>query len=205
MATQKGIVKKTKIEDFENVRKTGLIAIKLRKGDLLKTVREITAQDEAILITKEGKAIRFKESDVRSMGRTAAGVKGITLAKKDQVIDMEVIGKKSADSDKETKNKSQELLIVSENGYGKRTDVSQYRTQKRGGVGIKTAQITAKTGELVSAKILAGAEEYLIIISQKAQVIKINVSGISKMGRATQGVRVIRLDKNDKVASITCV
>ncbi len=205
MATEKGLVKKTKIEDFENVRRTGLIAINLKKGDSLKTVREIAEQDQVILITKKGKAIRFKESDVRSMGRSAAGVRGIGLAKNDQVIDMEVIEKGATSNGGESKGKKQELLIVSENGYGKRTDIGQYRMQKRGGTGIKTAQITAKTGELVSAKILDGAEEYLIIISQKAQVIKINISSISKMGRATQGVRVIRLDKNDKAASITCL
>jgi len=196
MATEQGLIKKTKISEFDNVRRTGLIAIKLKRGDSLTAVSKTTEDDEIILVTKKGKAVRFKEKGVRSMGRAAAGVRGIRLAKGDMVIEMGVI--------KNSKLKKEELFVISENGYGKRTGFSRYRIQKRGGVGIKTFKLTKKTGELAAAKVLA-AEEHLILISQKAQVIRIPISGISKMGRVTQGVRIIRLEKGDRVASITCV
>ena len=149
------------------------------------------------MATKRGKAIMFGEAEVRAMGRSAAGVMGIKLAKDDEVVSMETIGKDKA--------KDAYLLVVSENGYGKRTTITSYRRQKRGGTGIKTTQVTAKTGNLVSALTLVGKEEYLMVISQKAQVIMIEIGGISRLGRSTQGVRIIRLDKDDKVASIACV
>jgi DNA gyrase subunit A len=198
MATKNGVVKKTAIEEFDNVRRNGLIAIRLKKGDLLTTTRKTSKGEDILLITKKGKAIRFKESDVRSMGRSAAGVKGIRLASEDEVIAMEIVEKAKEKGDKE-------LFVISENGYGKRTPLTKYRVQKRGGTGIKTAQITSKTGNLVAARSLSGSEDYLIVISEKAQVIMIEIKGISKMGRATQGVRIIKLDKGDKVASIACV
>ena len=213
MVTKNGIIKKTKISDFENVRKNGLIAIKLKTGDLLRKVSKSKGQDQIILITKKGKSIRIKEKDIRPMGRTAAGVKGIRLGKGDEIIGMEIIEKtliaKQLQGAKATGSKiSKEkdyLLVITENGYGKRTDLKEYRSQKRGGKGIKTANITKKTGEIVASKLLKGGEEHLIAISQQGQVIKIKVSGISKIGRATQGVRIMRLDKDDKVASIAVI
>jgi len=196
MSTKKGLIKKSKISDFENLRKGGLIAIKLKPGDLLTRVHKSFKNDHIVLVTKKGKSIRFKEQDARSMGRVAAGVKGISLSKDDEVVGMEIIG-----SDKEAKP---ELLVISENGYGKRTDLSNYRAQKRGGSGIKTMEITSKTGDLIKTRVLTGNLEELIVISKKAKVIRTGIANVSKMGRATQGVRIIRLDKGDKVASITC-
>ena len=205
MATKKGLVKKTKIIDFTNMRKSGLIAIKLKSGDLLTTVRQCAKNDEVFLATKNGKAIRFKQEHVRPTGRSTAGVKGIRLSKNDEVIGMEIIKSEKQDVKPGAKKIKKRILIVSENGYGKITLASEYRIQKRAGSGIKTAHLTEKTGELVGLKFLDGSEKHLIVISQKGQVIKMNIKDISQMGRATQGVRVIRLDKGDKVASIACI
>jgi len=204
MVTKNGIIKRTKISDFENVRRTGLIAISLKKGDLLEKVSKSTGENRIILITEQGKSITFKESDVRPMGRTAAGVKGIRLRKEDRVIGMEII-KSGFEKKEKAKKEKIFLLVVTENGYGKRTPLSSYKIQKRGGMGIKTAKITEKTGNLVSSRILEGSEKYLISISQKGQVIKIKIAGISKMGRDTQGVRIMRLEQDDRVASIACI
>lgn len=201
MVTKNGKIKKTALEDFKNVRRSGIIAIKLQKGDSLKKVVKTTGEDEIILTTKKGIAIRFKEKDIRPMGRAAAGVKGINLKKGDEVISMDIIASPKADAKKE----KQYLLAVMNNGYGKRTDVSQYKVQGRGGSGIKTAQITPKTGELIFAKVLSQEEEDLIVISQKGQVIRTMVNSISILGRATQGVRIMRLDEGDKVASAACI
>ena len=203
MVTKNGIIKKTPLEDFENVRKSGLIAISLKKDDLLKSVRKTTGNDEIILITKKGQSIHFKEKDVRAMGRPASGIRGIRLQKRDEVIAMDVI--ETPASAKATAGKQNLLLVVSENGYGKRTDVKEYKIQGRAGGGIKTAQITPKTGHLVFSMVLKGDEEDLIVISQKGQVIRTQVNSIAKLGRATQGVRVMRLDAGDKVASAACI
>ena len=192
MVTKNGRIKKTSLSEFENVRKSGIISIKLEKGDALKKVVKTTGEDDIILTTKQGTAIRFKEKDIRPMGRSAAGVKGLKLKKGDEVIGMDVI----------KKNVKQYLLVVMENGYGKRTDISQYRLQGRGGSGIKTAKITSKTGKIVLAAIVETSEEEdLIVISQKGQVIRTGVKSISLLSRATQGVRIMRLDEGDKVAS----
>ena len=198
MMTKKGIVKKTALEHFSNVRRSGLIAISLKKGDLLKKVCKTTGEDEVILVSNQGQSIRFKEKEIRPMGRTAAGVKGISLKKGGEVVGMDIIEKARI------KDKNY-LLVVSENGYGKRTDLKEYRLQKRGGVGIKTANITSKTGKLIVSKVLTGAEEDLIAISRHGQVIRMKVSPISKLGRSTQGVRLMRLGQGDKVASVVCV
>ena len=196
MITKNGIIKKTSLDDFENIRRSGLIAISLKKGDALKDVRKTTGQDDIILITKKGQSIRFKEKDIRSMGRTASGIRGIRIKSGDEVIAMDVI-----------KNKAEKnhLLVLTENGYGKRTDLKEYKLQGRGGSGIKTAQITPKTGSLAASMVLTGQEEDLIVISQKGQVIRTKVGIIAKHGRATQGVRIMRLDTGDKVASATCI
>ncbi len=197
MVTKNGRIKKTALEEFKNVRKSGIIAIKLEKGDALKKVVKTTGEDDVILTTKQGIAIRFKEKDIRPMGRSAAGVKGIRLKKGDEVISMDVI----------KKDTKQWLLCVMEHGYGKRTEISQFKVQGRGGSGIKAAQITSKTGPVVMASVLQndGDEEDLIVISQHGQVIRTSVKSISLLGRATQGVRIMRLDEGDKVASGACL
>ncbi len=197
MVTKMGRIKKTSLEEFENVRKSGIIAIKLEPGDTLKKVVKTSGNDDIMLATKQGIAIRFKEKDIRAMGRAAAGVKGLKLKKGDEVIGMDVVGE----------NPKQYLLVVMEHGYGKRTQISEYKVQGRGGSGIKTANITAKTGGIMLAYILheSADEEDLIVISQHGQVIRTAIKSISLLGRATQGVRIMRLDEGDKVASGTCV
>ncbi len=198
MATRQGLVKKVKLEEFKNVRRSGLIAIKLKKGDLLQKAEKSDGKGEVILVTKSGQSIRFKEKEIREMGRAAAGIRGISLRKDDEVIGMNII------NEEDKKKKDMYLLIVTENGYGKRTRLKEYRLQKRGGSGIKTANITSKTGKIVFSSILSD-EEDLIIISQKGQVIRTKISSIPIISRATQGVRIMRLDEGDKVASAMCV
>jgi DNA gyrase subunit A len=207
MVTQNGIIKKTALAEFENVRKSGLIAITLKSGDLLKKVTKSTGEDEIILVTKKGQAIRFKEKQIREMGRPAAGVKGIRLKKGDEVVGMDIIKiSKSQIPNPKIKEKIKEyLLVLTENGYGKRSELKEYRLQGRGGSGIKTAKITSKTGQIVASAILTGEEEDLIVISQRGQVIRTKISQISKLGRATQGVRIMRLEEDDKVASVACI
>lgn len=199
MVTKNGRIKKTALKEFENVRKSGIIAIKLEKGDLLKKVMKTTGEDDIMLTTKNGIAIRFKEKDIRPMGRSAAGVKGIRIKKGDEVVGMDVIEKNPP--------AKQYLLVVMENGYGKRTEISQYKVQGRGGSGIKTAKITSKTGNIVMAAKLEDVadEEDLIVISQHGQVIRTSVKSISVLGRDTQGVRIMRLEEKDKVASGACI
>jgi DNA gyrase subunit A len=197
MITKNGVGKKTPLEDFKNARKSGLIAISLKKGDELRVVRKSAGQDQIIVTTKKGQSIRFKEKDARAMGRSAAGTKAIRLKKADEVVGMDIIGENP-------KQESDYLLILTENGYGKRTHLKEYRVQSRGGSGIKTANITPKTGNLVYAKVLTGEEEDLIVISQKGQVIRTGVADIAKISRSTQGVRVMRLDEGDKVVSAAC-
>ena len=197
MMTKDGIIKKTVIEDFSNVRRSGLIAMKLDKDDQLRWVKASSGQDEVILVTAKGQSIRFKEKDARAMGRAASGVWGIRLKKGDEVVSMDVM--KAA----KIKTQKQELLVVTENGYGKKTDLKQFKVQKRGGSGIKAAQVTAKTGAIVMAEILVGDEEDIIAISQQGQVIRTSLGSISSLGRATQGVRIMKLDAGDKVASVT--
>jgi DNA gyrase subunit A len=205
MVTKDGIIKKTALEEFENVRKSGLIAITLKTGDLLRVVQKSSGNDDIILVTKKGISIRFKEKDLRPMGRAAAGVKGIRLKRGDEVIGMDVIKTKIHPPAGEQKIKSKEfLLVVTEKGYGKKRDLKEYRLQGRGGSGIKTAKTTSKTGDLIASMVLNGEEEDLIVISQKGQVIRTKISSISKLSRATQGVRIMRLE-DDKVASATCI
>ena len=198
MVTKNGIIKKTALSDFENVRKSGLIAISLKKGDELRSARKTTGSDEILLVTKKGRSICFKEKTVRQMGRTASGIRAIRLQKGDEVVAMDV-----------TTEKCQPgkcfLLVVSENGFGKRTDLREYKLQGRGGSGILTAKIVPKTGNLVAAMILTGEEEDLIVISRKAHVIRIKVSSIGKLNRATQGVRIMKLEPGDKVVSVACI
>jgi len=200
MATESGIIKRTKIEEFSHVRRSGLTAINLKKGDKLKWAKLTFGQDQVILVTVQGQSIRFKESDIRSMGRSAAGVKGIRLRKDDRLVGLEIITKSQ-----EPPTVNNKLLVVTENGFGKKTDLKYYKLQKRGGLGIKTAKITNKTGNIVVSRILREEQEDLIAISQKGQVIKTKLKDISSLGRATQGVKVMRMGKGDKVASIACI
>ena len=204
MVTEKGIIKKTAIERFQNIRKSGLIAIKVDKDDNLKWVKGTVSDNDIILITQSGQAIRFSEKDLRPMGRSAKGVRGIRLKKKDRVIGMGVIAKSKVQSPKSKVSES-DLLIVMENGYGKRTGLENYKKQKRGGMGVKTANITEKTGPIVSARIIGLEQEDLIAISLKGHVIRTPLKNISKLSRVTQGVKIMRLGEGDGVASVTCV
>ncbi len=206
MVTKNGIIKKTALNEFENVRRSGLIAILLKKNDLLKKVAKSGTEDEIILVTKKGQAIRFKEKGIRQMGRASCGIRGINLKKGDGVIGMEIIKNLPRIKPKAlTPGQKECLLIVTENGFGKRTELKEYRLQNRGGTGIKTAKITEKTGDLIISNILTGQEEDLIVISQKGQVIRTKISSISKSSRATQGVKIMRMEEGDKVASATCI
>jgi DNA gyrase subunit A len=153
--------------------------------------------DECILVTNGGQSLRFKESDIREMGRNAAGVRAIKLKKADFVVAVNVIIKDGKDGS---------LLVIMGNGYGKKTLLKEYKVQKRGGSGIKTAQITSKTGKLIAAKVISKEEEEEIVaISKKSQVIRTDVKGISLLGRQTQGVRIMKLHDGDELASLTCL
>ena len=195
MITKEGIIKKVDSKHFQDVRRSGIIAIRLQKEDILCWVRLAEKNDHIALTTKKGQAIRFKSSDVREMGRGAQGVKAMRLKKGDELVGADVI---KAD------DKDALVLVVSENGFGKKTKVSEYRLQKRGGSGIKTSKVTPKTGNLVSATVLTPGLEEIIAISKKGQVIRTSLKEIPELGRATQGVRIMRLDK-DQLASITCL
>jgi DNA gyrase subunit A len=201
MVTEQGIIKKVDIDAFENVRRSGLIAIKLKNGDRLKWVKPSTGNDDIILVTAYGQAIRFKEKNVRPMGRTAAGIRGIKLRKDDKVVGMDVVSPLLI-----SKNLL-DLLVVTINGFGKRTNLKNYKVQGRGGIGIKTAKVTSKTGQIVSAQVINSKEDRdLIIISKFGQVIRLPFKSISVLGRATQGVRLMRFkEKEDTVASVTFV
>lgn len=203
-ATEKGLVKKVETEAFKNVRRSGLIAIKVKDDDKLIWVKPTAGDDHILLITAQGQAIRFKETDVRDMGRNATGVRGIRLKKQgDAVIGMGVIK-----TDKE-KMKKYQVLSVMEQGFGKRTDLSNYKTQGRGGSGVKTAKVTGKTGKLTNAFIVnteTMAEKDLIIISENGQVIRLPFKSVKESGRDTQGVHLMRFkESDDKVAGVTWV
>lgn len=188
-ATKQGIVKKTPIEDYINIRRGGLIAVNLRDDDTLIDVKLTDGNEEVIMGTAQGMSIRFPESDVRSMGRAATGVKGITLDDNDEVIGMDVV------------IPSQDVLIVTAKGYGKRTPVSEYRTQSRGGKGIKTINVTEKNGTVVGLKVVKDDED-LMIITASGTLIRTSMEGISTMGRNTQGVKLINIREDDSVATV---
>ncbi|RSD22278.1 DNA gyrase subunit A [Mesobacillus subterraneus] len=192
--TKEGISKRSPLSSFANIRNNGLIALNLREGDELISVRLTDGSKEMIIGTKNGLLIRFPETDVRSMGRTATGVKGITLSDDDEVVGMEVL------------EESAEILVVTKNGYGKRTPSEEYRRQGRGGKGIKTCNITDKNGDLVTMKVVTG-EEDLMLITTGGVLIRIPVSSISMTGRNTQGVKLISLNKaeNEYVATVAKV
>ncbi len=191
-ATKKGIVKRTELSEYSNIRRSGLIAINLREDDDLIKVLQTEGQHEVIMGTRLGMSIRFEETDARDMGRGATGVKGIDLDDEDEVIDVDVV---SPDDD---------VLIVTEKGYGKRTPVSEYRVQTRGGKGVKTIQVTSKNGSLAGLK-LVNEDHDLIIITTDGQVIRTPIEHISQVGRNTQGVRLINLRDEDAVSTVTLV
>jgi len=202
-ATEKGLVKKVKIDSFSNVRKSGLIAIKLKDDDKLIWTKPTSGSDQIQLITADGQAVRFKESDVRDMGRNAAGVFGIRLKKSDVVIGMGIIK-----TDKE-KIKNYQVVSIMERGYGKRTPLDLYKVQGRGGSGIKTAKVTSKTGKIVNAFVMnkeTMKDKDLIIISVHGQVIRLPFKSVNQLGRDTQGVKLMRFkDDDDRVACVTRV
>lgn len=202
-ATERGLVKKVELNAFDNVRRSGLIAIKIRPEDRLIWAKPTSGQDEILLVTAGGQAIQFKEEEVRDMGRNAAGVHGIRLKGDDIVIGMGVVIREKG------KSKKYQVLTIMQQGYGKRTDLNLYKVQGRGGSGIKTAKITSKTGKLVSAFVVNSEymfEKDLIIISEQGQVIRLPYKSINQAGRDTQGIKLMRFkNQGDKVASVTWV
>ena len=201
MVTKHGVIKKVTIDAFANVRRSGLIAIKLKPADQLHWVKPSTGEDEIMLVTSRGQSIRFKEKTVRPMGRAAAGVRGMKLKSADEVTGMDLIteGKPSPD---------EQLLVIMSSGYGKRTKLREYKVQNRGGSGVRTAHITPKTGQVVTAFVVNAKREKedLIVMSAKGQVIRLSLKTVSVLGRDTQGVRVMRFkESSDQVASVTFV
>jgi DNA gyrase subunit A len=192
MATENGTVKKTELNEFAKIRSNGLTAINLEEGDSLSWVRPTTGEDEVIIITKHGKSIRFKETDVRPMGRNTKGVKGIRFKKEDDCV----IGMGIVESDK------QRLLTLSEFGYGKMSLLEEYGTQKRGGTGIFTFRVTEKTGNVSCARLLSEDEEEIVVISEKSKVIRADLKDVPVQGRQTSGVKVMNINGGDKVATV---
>ena len=192
LATQNGIIKKTELSQYDSSRKTGLIAINLKDGDELIEVIMTDGKQDLMLVTKNGLSIRFKEEEVRSVGRNTKGVKGIKLKKDDHVVSPEIADDK------------RKLLVVSENGFGKRTRMGLYRVQTRGGQGVKTYNATNETGHLAGA-IVVDEEDELFIINSSSIVIRLKVDEISTMGRSTKGVKLMRIEENDSVVSIAKV
>lgn len=196
MATTNGTIKKTKAKEYENIRANGLIAIKLDDGDELRWVRRTSGNDDVIMSTAFGQAIRFNEQDARSMGRSARGVRGIRLRPGDKVVGVDVV---------DPSNDKAKLLIMGERGYGKITKASNFPVHKRGGIGIKAAVVTAKTGNIMTVRSLDNDTKEIIVISAGGQTIRLAISSISVLGRATQGVRIMSLGAGDLVASVGLV
>ncbi|MCW1908163.1 MAG: DNA gyrase subunit A [Candidatus Saccharibacteria bacterium] len=194
MCTVRGVVKKTPFEQYQNVRQSGLIAINLDDGDELRWIRQTSGDNEVVISTADGQAIRFHERDARPMGRVSRGVRGIRLRSGDQVIGMDIVEENSS------------IFVISEFGYGKRTKVAQFTAHARGGVGIRSAVVNNKTGKLISVKSLSETDgQEVIIISTQGQTIRLGLKDIPSLGRATQGVRIMRLNDGDSVASLALV
>jgi DNA gyrase subunit A len=191
LCTEKGTIKKTSLEAYSRPRANGITAITINEGDRLLNAALTNGSNDIIIAKSEGKAVRFKESDVRPMGRTATGVRGVTLeSEEDKVIGMVCISRSDAN-----------LLVVSEKGYGKRSSVDDYRITRRGGKGVKTINITEKTGKLVAIKEVIDNDD-LMIINKSGISIRISVAELRVMGRATQGVRLIKLNEDDAISSV---
>ena len=193
MCTVRGVVKKSSFEQYKNVRSSGLIAINLDDGDELKWIRQTSGDDEVVISTSQGQAIRFHEKGVRATGRVARGVRGIRLRANDKVIGMDVVENTAS------------IFVISEFGYGKRTKVAQFTPHARGGVGIRSAVVNTKTGSLVGVKRLDGDLQEVILISSNGQTIRLGINDIPALGRATQGVRIMRLNEGDRVVSLALV
>jgi DNA gyrase subunit A len=197
LITKQGTAKKMEASAFHDVRRSGLIAIRLEKGDELMSALLVEKGDEVMLMSSKGQSIRFKESDIRAMGRTAGGVRGMKLAAGDFIVSADVI-KKGAKA---------EVLVVSRNGYGKTTTVAEYKTQTRGGSGIKTMNVTTKTGPVIAAQVIDRANEgmEMVVVSQKGQVIRTDLQEVPSLSRSTQGVRIMKLREGDSIASFVCL
>ncbi|HEY4478312.1 MAG TPA: DNA gyrase subunit A, partial [Candidatus Paceibacterota bacterium] len=195
MITKNGTGKKTSAENFKDVRRSGLIAITLDDKDELMSASFINKGDDVLIATKEGQSIRFEDGDVREMGRNATGVRVIKLGKGDEVISADIVPK-------EARNPT--LFVMGSNGYGKKTKLGEYKTQNRGGSGILTMNVTAKTGPLMAAKVVTDDNEEIVAMSKKSQVIRIDIKEIPTLGRSTQGVRVMKLRDGDSLASLIC-
>ncbi|PIZ72479.1 MAG: exodeoxyribonuclease VII small subunit [Piscirickettsiaceae bacterium CG_4_10_14_0_2_um_filter_44_336] len=195
MATRKGIIKKVGLSCFDNIRRSGMKAIGLDKDDFLGWVSPVSRNDEIVLVTSNGQAIRFKEKDARKTGRPARGIRGIRLRKEDRVVSMDVVEKGD--------EAGREVLVVTQKGYGKRTVLAKYSCQKRGGSGLKTSQTTLKIGNVVSAKVTGKEDTQVLFASRHAQVICLKLNNIPSLSRVTQGVRLMRLSENDEVSSMT--
>ncbi len=194
MGTAQGVVKKTLVEAYKNVRKSGIIAIRLNGDDQLRWVKITSGVDQVMMVSKKGQGIRFAETDVRPMGRSAAGVRGMKLRKDDEVVDLDVVTETLTD-----------LLTVSRNGFGKRTKVTEFAPQRRGGFGLRAMKVTSRTGDVVSAQLVAQADSDLVLVSTHGQTIRTPMKSVKRLGRDTQGVTVMRLNKGDDVASVTLV
>ena len=197
MATQNGLIKKTPIADFSSVRRSGLIAIRIKKGDALMWVKASSGDDQIIMVTSKGQAIKFSEKDTRPLGRATAGVIGIRLHKDDRIVGMDVISGALA------KDAGAKMLVVMENGFGKKTLLKFYKKQNRGGSGVKTAKITAQTGAIVAAFAVQPDATEIIAISKKGTIIRVSLDSISTVSRVTQGVRIMRVEPGDHVVSAT--
>ncbi|MCX6787633.1 MAG: DNA gyrase subunit A [Candidatus Kaiserbacteria bacterium] len=197
--TEEGVVKRVAARSFADVRRSGIIAINLKKGDKLVSAHHAAEGDTVSIVTAKGQSIRFESEEVREMGRTAGGVRGMSVRKGDRVVSAEVI------SVLESKDAS--LLVIMSKGYGKRTKISEYKVQGRGGSGIKTAEVTPKTGEIIGARIVSGnlEDEELVVVSKKGQVIRTSVLSISLLSRATQGVRIMKMREGDSIASMVAL
>lgn len=198
MATKGGVVKKTALKDFENVRRSGIIALKLKGGDTLQWATLSSGADEVIMVTTLGQSIRFKEKDVRAMGRTAGGVSSIRLKKGDVIAGLDIIRKSEG-------NAKEKLLVVMARGYAKQTPLKEYKVQRRGGGGVKTANVTEKTGRVMAATIVTGAEEEVLAFSSKGQALRTKLADIRVAGRATQGVRIMNLEEHDVLIGLVCL
>jgi DNA gyrase subunit A len=196
MVTKQGVAKKVATSSFHDVRISGIIAIKLDAGDALVSASFVHNKDTVMVITAKGQSIHFKEADIREMGRTAMGVRAIKLGKGDEVISAETVSH-------ELNNGT--IMVISANGYGKCTDIDEYKVQNRGGSGIKTANVTPKTGNIISAKVFAEGEGEIVAISKKSQVIRVDAKEIPVLGRQTQGVRIMKLRDGDSIASLICL
>lgn len=196
LTTKRGTVKKSALSEFENIRKSGILAIKLDKEDELVWSKLTKGDDDILLVTRNGKSIRFSEKSARPMGRNTMGVRGILIGPDDRVIQMDIIGK----------GIKLDVFTIMENGLGKKTAVDQFHPQGRGGQGVKVAEVTAKTGKVASSQIIPANASEVIITSQKGQIVKLEVNSIPKLSRATQGVILMRFSNtNDHVASATCI